>query len=137
MVNLHLFFLALSAAVVVVADEHAFSWMLGRTARLSEKRLTILHYLTWFGLVGLINTGFLLLLPMWTYALSLPLFQIKLLLVPVLVLNAILIGRLMPVATTKTFGELTLHERAPLIISGAISTASWLTIAAIGFWLFW
>jgi hypothetical protein len=137
MVTLHLIFLAFSALIVIIADEQAVSWVFGRAAVLPRRRLVLLHHLTWVGLGGLIVSGVILLLPMLSYALSLPLFQIKLLLVAALVLNAVLIGRLMPIATELPFAQVSTQQRIQLFVSGVISSASWITIASIGFWLFW
>ncbi|MFZ2719729.1 MAG: hypothetical protein WAZ27_02545, partial [Minisyncoccia bacterium] len=94
------------------------------------------HRLIWLGLFSLIGSGLYLFWPMRLYLLANLLFDIKLLFVAILIVNAILIGRLMSIALTKSFEELTTHEKASLITSGTVSTFSWFCVAAIALWIF-
>jgi hypothetical protein len=43
----------------------------------------------------------------------------------------------MPIATELPFAQVSTQQRIQLFVSGVISSASWITIASIGFWLFW
>jgi len=60
-------------------------------------------------------------------------FQIKLAFVLALVMNSFFIGQHMLLPGSRTFGELTVRERWPLFISGAVSTVAWVgtVIAAL------
>lgn len=133
----HLSFLAFSALVILVSDEHALAWLMGRTQTLAPDRMRLLHRLVWLGIAGLLVSGAVLLYPRADYLLFQPLFQIKLLFVGILVANAVLIGRLMPIASARPFAALSASERAPLLISAFLSSISWISAAAIGFYLFW
>ncbi len=134
---LHLAFLGGSVIVILISDEHALSWMLGKSETLPEARMRLLHHLAIAGLAGMIATGVILLYPRADFLLAQPLFQIKLLLVGILVANAVLIGKLMPIASERPFATLCRAEAVPLYVSGLLSTLSWVSAAAIGFYLFW
>lgn len=136
LVTLHVTILILTLLVVVLADEEAFQWITGRKETLDRERMATYHRLTWVGLIGMILSGLALLLPRLSYLAHEPLFIIKMLFVGILVTNAVLIGRLAPLTSTRTFASLTSDERLPLLISGAISTLSWAAVVAIGFYLF-
>ena len=136
LLNLHLAVMFFSLGVIFFADKEAFAWISGRKEVLERKRMRLLHLLMWAGLTALIATGLLLFLPMAIYLLSEPLFVIKLLFVAILVINAILVGRLMHVALTRPYSSLAWQEKLPLLTSGAISTFSWACAILIAFYLF-
>ncbi len=132
MTFIHVVFLCFSIGVIFLADKDALSWMRGKQETIDSKKIHRLHLLTWTGLIGLISSGVFLFLPR-TYLLSDPIFILKLLFVGILVVNAVLIGRLMHIATTHSFSKLTRGEKMELFISGAISTVSWGCIILLGF----
>jgi len=125
MLTLHILSLIFSVCVVGFADKYALSWVTGKRPLLRERTLVTYHVLTWLGLLSLIVTGIFLALPMLGYLLSQPLFIMKVLFVGVLLVNAILIGRLSEIARTRTYASLSWGERMPLFTSGAVSVVSW------------
>lgn len=49
--------------------------------------------------------------------------------------NGFAIGNIQKIATRKHFKELTWKEKAPLLISGAVSTFGWIGVAIGGFFI--
>ena len=125
-----------SVGMILLADKEAFAWMRGTKSTLHAKRMLLYHRLMWVGLLSLIFSGFLMFLPMSAYLLSQPLFIMKLLFVGILVVNAVLIGRLMHIAPNHTYASLTWKDKMPLFTSGAISVFSWAGAIAIALYLF-
>jgi hypothetical protein len=136
MTLLHLFSMLFSVGVIFFADKEAFAWFSGARPTLSRARVRALHVLMWAGLLSLIGSGFLMFLPMASYLLSQPLFIIKLLFVAILVVNAVLIGRLMETALTRPRAEVSFSELLPLATSGAVSFLSWAAAILIAFYIF-
>jgi hypothetical protein len=136
MLVLHILSLGFVLGITAVADKDAFAWLLGKKLVLERKRLYTYHTLIWFGLIALIASGTYLFWPMRNFLLSDLLFDIKLLFVGILVINALLIGRLMNLALTKPFATVSRSDRRALLLSGAISTFSWLCAAAVAMWIF-
>lgn len=136
-VFLHLVSMCAAVVLIFLADKQAFGWVLGKKQTLEAASVHRLHVLTWVALLCLIGSGAFLLFTKDMYLLREPLFVIKLLFVGILVVNAVLIGRLIPIALTRTFASLTLKEKMPLITSGLISGGSWVAILVIAFVLFW
>jgi hypothetical protein len=127
----HLAILAFVAWTVIHADHMAFSWIRGRVTHLDEAKVRRLHRHTWYGLIGMIITGILMFIPLREFLLTRPQFYAKMAFVAGLVVNGFVIGHLQKVAFNKTFKELTVREKIPLFISGAVSTLCWI-FAAIG-----
>lgn len=80
----------------------------------------------WFGLGTMIGTGIMLFYPYNEYLLSHPPFLLKMGFVATLIVNGLFIGKLMHKAMEKSFAELLLKEKAPLFLSGAVSSLCWL-----------
>lgn len=121
----HLTILALTALVIIFTDFNGLLWLLGKKKTLPKKLFMWLHRAVWVGLFGMIATGVAM---SYTYisALSMnQLFQGKMFFVLLLLINAYLIGRHMELAFEKSFAELTKKEKTQLILSGLISTGSW------------
>jgi hypothetical protein len=137
LLNLHIASIFCAVGVILLADHEAFLWMRGKKQVLSVSRMKLLHYAMWAVLLALITTGTLLFLPRYDYLLSQPLFVIKLLFVAILVVNAILIGNLMHVATKQSFASLSQNQKLELFMSGTISVFSWASVTAIGLYLFY
>jgi hypothetical protein len=131
--SLHLFALALTALVVFYSDHEGFAYFTGKKQVLSHTFVTWSHRLVWVGLLSMIATGVLMVLPAWEYYLSDSVFMIKMSFVAVLIVNAFAIGKLGEVATEKPFAALTTDEKRTLIISGFLSGVSWVGAATIGF----
>jgi hypothetical protein len=131
----HLLILAFIAWTVVHADHMGFNWIRGKTKVLDGNKVGKLHRNTWIGLAGMILTGFIMFWPLREYLLTRPQFYVKMAFVLALIINGFVIGRLQKVALTKAFKDLTVYEKLPLIISGAVSTLCWLGAAAGGYYL--
>ncbi len=134
-VTFHIGFMIYTLSVIFLADKEAMAWIRGSKMYLDEKRLRIYHYLTWLGLLLLISSGILLVYSAYGYYFSNPFFIIKLLFVGILLTNAILLGRFMPLATKRSYNGLTTDEKLPLLASGVISTFAWASVIFIGFFL--
>lgn len=127
----HVFAFLASLGIILTADKQAVAWVRGKKALLDGSFLRKLHLLLWATLGVQIATGAVLAYPMRAYLLGQPLFILKLLFVAILVLNAILIGRLMPAASERTFASLSFDEKLPFLMSGAISGMSWAAAAIL------
>ena len=136
MILVHIGAMVAALILVLFADKQAFAWMRGKKQTLNQNTMHVLHRLTWGALALLGVSGALLLWPRM-YLLEEPLFLIKLLFVGVLFTNAVLIGRLMPIALQRSYTSLTAKGKLPLFVSGALSSGSWLAIVAIAYYLFW
>lgn len=132
---LHLLTLTFVAWTALHADHMGFKWILGREQTLDKETTEKFHTRIWIGLGGMILTGFLMFWPMREYLLSRPQFYAKMFFVLALVANGFAIGSLQKVAFRKSFKELTTKERVPLLISGAVSTISWIGAATLAFFL--
>lgn len=132
----HIIFVLFSVGVIFFADKEGFAWIRGKKETLDPKRLHVLHVLMWTGLLLLIASGLTLFLPQAQFLLREPFFIMKMLFVVVLIVNAFLIGRLMHVATVRSFRSLALKEKIQLFASGAISTMSWAGAILIALYLF-
>ncbi|MBI5456622.1 hypothetical protein HY969_02680 [Candidatus Kaiserbacteria bacterium] len=144
MLVLHILSFGFVLGVTAIADKDAFAWLRGKKTTLEKKTLLTYHALIWLGLLALIWLGLLALIvsgaylfyPMRLFLLTNLWFDVKLLFVGILVVNAILIGRLMNLALTKPFAALTGHEKLSLMVSGAVSVFSWFAAATIAIWMF-
>ncbi len=130
--SLHLVSLAFSFIVIAVADHDGWRYFRGKTATLQPSRVSRLHTLAWVGLGGMIISGIFLLLEE-PDSFQEPLFFVKMLMVAALVVNGMFIGRVMQVATTTPFAQLTGKQRWPLLGSGAVSVGCWVGAAVLGF----
>ncbi len=131
-VTIHLGILVTTALVILYSDHQAFDYMRGKKSLLSFKTVKRAHHLVWAGLLGMITTGVLMIYPVWQLALQNPIFLVKMGFVLVLVVNAIFIGHLLPIASTVPFNAITPGEKKKLMISGALSTIGWLGAATVG-----
>ncbi len=133
MVVAHIAILLVTGLVILFADHEAFQYLTGKKATLDPKRTKLLHNLVWAGLAGMIGTGIYMTWPNTLMLLSVPGFQIKAAFILVLVVNALFIGNLMKLAFEKPFKDLSSGQKGMLVLSGAVSSISWLgaTLAAI------
>lgn len=125
MLVVHLSILVCTVLVILYTDHLGFQYFRGIQRTLNPALVYRLHYTVWMGLVGMIATGASMAAPALGVLVEQPLFVAKMLFVVVLVLNALFIGFLIPVATRVPYVELSFTQKAPLIISGALSTLSW------------
>jgi len=136
MTLVHLMAMCAAFVFIVCADNQAVAWMRGAKQTLDKKTMHWLHSITWVALILLVVSG-VWLLSSRTYLLSEPWFILKLLFVGMLVTNAVLIGRLMPVAFEHSYASRNFSEKLPLFVSAFVSTVSWLGIMALAYYLFW
>jgi len=129
---LHLLVLALTALVIVGSDVYGLLYVLGKKAVLNAKVINWLHKIVWIGLAGMIATGIGLTLES-PWVLEEPMFYVKLIMVLALFINGFVIGFLAKVATTTPFASLTWKQRAPLVLSAAVSLSCWIGATLIGF----
>ena len=132
-VTLHVATLLLTALFILYSDHQGFLYFRGKKATLSPTFLAWSHRLVWCGLLLMIVSGILLVLPSWEYRLQQPIFYVKMGFVLVLVVNAFAIGTLSRVAAQKPFAMLSLEEKRTLLLSGTLSAVSWVGAATIGF----
>jgi hypothetical protein len=135
MVLLHILAIFVTGITVMYADEQGLMWMLGKKVTLSERKVEILHALVSVGLALVILTGGLLALRTLEYYLSDTRFLLKMGFVGALVINGFFVGSFSRMATRSSFASLSLRERLPLLISGAISVAGWGGALIAGFML--
>ncbi len=126
MLAVHLTILVCTVLVILYTDHVGFRYFRGREQVLSAALVYRLHYVVWVGLLGMIATGAYMAWPALPVLITLPLFQLKMAFVAALFINALYIGFFIQTATTTPFVELTWKQKAPLLISGAISTTSWI-----------
>ena len=131
--ELHLFFLALTALVILHSDHKGLLYMLGKRDILSSRFVVWSHRLVWIGLIGMILSGAALIAPSWEYWLTQGSFYIKMGLVGVLVMNAFAIGTFAKVATHTPFKELGKDQKLTLLVSGTLSATGWIGASLIGF----
>ncbi len=133
---LHIFFLFVAAVGILIADHSAFNWMRGKSEVISKRSLFMAHWIVTTALLGLVYTGLLLFWPQRDYLLTQPLFLVKMSFVAALLINAMVIEWLMHVAAVRPFNTLSTGQKMPLLISGAVSTLSWLGAGTMGLLLF-
>lgn len=135
LVDIHIAAVCYSFGVILLADREAFAWFRGRKQVLDRARLELYHGLMWIGLTAIIVTGILMFLSR-TFLLHDPLFLLKMAFVAALLINGAIIGRLIPIAANRSYASLSRREFAPLAISGAVSTISWLGAVLIAVSIF-
>jgi len=113
-------------AIILYSDHLGLSWIQGKRETLPTKKMVLLHRLVWVGLAIMVASGVVLFLDLKDYLLTTPAFYVKMFFVATLVVNALFIGKFMRVATEKPFAVLSNNERLSLLISGAVSTISWI-----------
>lgn len=134
--TIHIGAVFFSFGIIMLADKQAFAWMRGAQQTLNPRLVHLYHRLTWLGLLVLITTGSIMFWPRASYLLAQPLFIMKMLFVGMLLVNAILIGRLMDAALTRPFASLSKKEIIPLFSSGAISMTAWVGAVLIAVTIF-
>lgn len=129
--SIHLFALCVTAIFIIIADHDGFRYITGKAETLNPKRVRFLHWAVMLGLGTMIATGATLLADE-TGWLGEPIFQVKMLMVLALVINAFLISKLSHVAFEKSFASLPLSKKLTLLVSGAVSFSCWVGAATIG-----
>lgn len=132
---LHFIVLGFTAWNVVLADHMGFTWIQGKAKTLNANNVKKYHYRVWTGLGLMILTGFFLFWPLREFLLTRTQFYVKMAFVTTLFINSFIIGYLKETAITKTYASLSLKEKLPFFISGALSTACWILAATAAFYL--
>lgn len=132
----HLAFLATAVVGILIADTSALQWLRGKRDVIQHSQLILAHYIVTVALVGMVATGLYLFWPMREYLLSTPLFYIKMVFVATLIINALVIDRLMHVATIQSFNSLTPTKKITLLVSGTVSMVCWVGAAIVALLLF-
>ncbi len=132
---LHILGVALSFAFIVYGEKDALKWFRGIVSVLDIKKVTKAHRLVWLGLGITIVSGLLAFWDKRFYLLESPAFLAKMFFVVALTINGFFIGHLMNIACQKPFSSLTLRQKLPLFISGAISAISWVAAFVLAFFL--
>lgn len=114
--------------LVLYADKIGLSWMRGKVAVLEVGKVKALHRAISLGIVGSITTGALLFYPYKEYLITVPAFQVKMFFILVLIINGAFIGKVMFRATRQPFQNLSRKGKWALLLSGAVSFASWVII---------
>lgn len=122
----HLGFLGLAGLGILAADHAAFQWLTHKRDVVGKRELFVSHWVVSLGLAGLVLSGLYLFWPMRDYLLNQPLFWIKMAFVAALIINSFFIEYLMHTASHTPWRELSMGERLPFIVSGGVSTLSWL-----------
>lgn len=130
--TLHLLIAALTIVFVLYSDEQAFLWVVGKKEFMDQSKVTFLHHAISGLLALLIITGGITYVTAAPAYLSLNTFVVKMVMVFVLIINTYFIDRLSAVALTRSYASLSLKERIPLFISGAVSFLGWMTAFVCG-----
>src|SRR5581483_848959 len=123
---LHTSSLCLAGLGVLMADKDAFAWLMHKRDHIHRAQVVRAHWVVSAGLAGLVLTGLYMFWPMRGSLLTAPLFWIKMAFVGALIINSFFIEVLMHTPTHKRWRDLPPWERVPFIISGAVSTVSWI-----------
>lgn len=133
---LHIAFLCVAGVGILIADHAAFEWLTHKRDVVGKRELYVSHWAVSAGLAGLVLSGLYLFWPLRGYLLTQPLFWLKMALVAVLIVNSFFIEYLMHTATHTAWRHLSMRERLPYIVSGGISTLSWLGALVAALFLF-
>lgn len=124
--SIHISAFIVTIFFVVISDLHALCWVLGFFKKLPKLRMQVFHGIVSAGLTVSILSGFFLFWPERAYLLTDTAFQVKLLLVVLLVLNAWVIHKHMQIAFVNRFRATDLQTKIFLITSGLVSTGGWI-----------
>lgn len=118
-----------NVSLVILADCIGLLWVIGKIRHLPRQFLLWAHHLIWIGLGFSIVTGVAMFLESAEYLLSTPVFYIKIFFLCVLLVNSVFISRHLHAALERgAFLQLTSAERRAFLISGAVSTLSWILV---------
>jgi hypothetical protein len=122
---IHIASLCVAALGILIGDHAAWQWLMHKRDVVGKRELTVSHWTVTLGLAGLMLSGLYLFWPMRNYLLGEPLFVLKMVFVAALVINSFFIEYLMHTASHTPWRALSMGERVPFILSGAVSTLSW------------
>lgn len=113
---------------VIISDLYGSLWTLGKLPKLNLKVLIWLHRIVFAGLGGLILTGLLMFSLNSEELLKNSVFLVKMVFVTILFWNAWRIGKEIHIPAEKTFSQLNSKEKKHMLIVGATSIISWVSI---------
>ena len=123
---IHIAFLCVAGLGIAVADHAAFQWLTHKRDVVSKRELLFSHWTVATGLSGMVLSGLYMFWPLRGFLLGQPLFWLKMAFVAALIVNSFFIEYLMHTASHTPWKHLSYGERVPFIVSGAVSTLSWL-----------
>jgi hypothetical protein len=132
----HIGFLCVAGLGILLADYSAVAWLRGKRETIDEKAASAAHWIVSIGLSGIICSGLFLFWPLRFYVIGEPLFWVKMGFVLALAFNSFVIEKLMPTATHTPFRSLSRRQQLPFLISGAVSTVSWIGAFLIAITIF-
>lgn len=131
---IHFFTLILTALCILYTDSLGVLWMFGKKQILDEKRVTLMHTCITLGLIIMITSGIFLFVRGSEYIVEFSsTFLFKFGFVLVLVVNSFVISHLMKYAFTSSFKDVPYKTKIALLLSGAVSTSSWIATTILGF----
>ncbi len=131
---IHFFTLILTAVCIIYTDSLGALWMVGKKQVLDEKIVTKMHTGITLGLIIMITSGVFLFVRGSEYIVEFSsTFLFKFGFVLVLVVNSFVISHLMKYAFTSPFKDLSYKIKMTLLLSGAVSTSSWIATTILGF----
>lgn len=133
--GIHLITLCIVAGIILIADYNAFTWFRGNVPALNSASVARQHRYMWIGLGVMILSGMALAWFSRDELMHRPAFLVKMAFVLILCANGALIGRLMHIATVRSFASLSRNEKILVIASGALSTIGWLGATLTAFFL--
>lgn len=122
LLSLHLISLSFVLSFVVVSDICAHAWMRGKKIRFET--IKTLHTLVWIGIGAMLITGVSMFMRYSEYLVNDIAFIFKMFFVSALIINGFVISKFLPFIK-RPYESLTKKEKTPLIISGMVSTISW------------
>lgn len=135
MALLHVIALLLTIPFILYADWMGSRWMRGVVDVLPERKVQLAHTAVSYGLISLLLTGGIMFIDRWQYLLSQPAFLAKIVLVLALVINGFFIGKLSQLATRSSFAALSPSEKRAVLISGGVSSVSWVSAILLGLYI--
>lgn len=114
--------------LVIVSDLYGGSWVLGWQERLNKMVLNVLHKVVWAGLGFMILSGLSMVFLNSEEFLVNYIFWIKMFFVAVLFWNAGRIGKEIDLPSLKTFKELSPKQKKHMMVVGATSIVSWVSV---------
>jgi membrane-associated HD superfamily phosphohydrolase len=137
---IHLLTFAALIPLILYSDHEAFLYLRDKKPVLEHRKMTYLHYAVGTGLLIMIASGLYMAWPIFDIMLSVPSFAAKMAFVTLLVVNAFLLGSLIPIASTTPFAQLSTGQKFRLLASGAASAIGWIGATAAAFltfgWIF-
>jgi hypothetical protein len=135
MIIFHILSLCFVAWTIFLSEREALAWFREEKETLDKEKLQKYHRRMWVGLVFMIATGSVLFWPDRDILPSIHAFQLKMFFVFCLLLNAFVLGKLMPIAAARSYKSLSRKEKMPLMVSGGISLLCWLGAFISAFFL--